>query len=138
MSRTRPALAVMFGAALALSAAACGSTTPEENTASACAAYSEFTESVSQARESLDSSSTIEEIRAERDNMANKFNDLDAALEDVNADRRAALEDAWNTFDENVTNLDESMTVPEAVDSLSGELDQVRDARADLQSELGC
>ena len=138
MSRTRPALAVALGAAFALTAAACGSTTPEENTASACAAYSEFTGAVSQARESLDSSSTMEEIRAERDNMAAKFKDLDAALENVSADRRTALDEAWKTFDENVTNLDESMTVPEAVDSLTGELDRVRDARADLQADLGC
>ncbi|MBD7995458.1 hypothetical protein H9639_09135 [Arthrobacter sp. Sa2CUA1] len=135
---SRFALTAVFAAA-ALSAAACsGNDTPAENTQSACDAYAEFSGTVSDARTSIDSSSTIEEIQAERDSIRNAYQDLGPALESVAEDRRTALDDAWKNFDDAVANIDESMTVPQAAASLSDDIDQIRSARDGLESDLGC
>ena len=139
MSGSRLALTATFAAAVVLSAAACsGSQTPAENTASACDAYNEFSDAVSQARSSLSADSTIEEFQTERDNIASHYEDLDAALSDISADQRTAFEDAWNNFSQSVSSIDNSMTIPETFDSLSADLDQVRAARENLRSELSC
>lgn len=138
MSR-RPVLALAVAAALAAPVAACsGSPTPQENTASACDAYASFTETVSNARESIDSSSTIEQIRTERDNIRNAYEDLQPALESVAEDRRTALEDAWQNFDQAVAGIDDSMTVPQAASSLTDDVQQLRSARDGLADELDC
>ncbi|WP_066295497.1 hypothetical protein [Arthrobacter luteolus] len=138
MPRSRSALAIVFAAA-AFSAVACsGDQTPAENTQSACDAYTEFSDTVADARVSIDSSSTIEEIQSERDTIQNAYQDLGPALESVAEDRRTAVEDAWNNFDEAVTNIDESMTVPQAAASLSDEIEQIHAARDGLESELAC
>lgn len=137
MTLRRILAAPLLSGALAVSLVGCGSS-PEENAQDACAAYETFTQSVTQATTSLSASSTIEEITDARDAVQSAYTDLDAALDNVSQDRRQALADAWESFNDAVSDTDDSLTVPEAVASLRDEVANLETARAALGEDLTC
>lgn len=138
MNRNREFFAsVALCGGLALSLTACGDSS-EENTSTACAAYDAFVLSVSDARESLNPSSTIGEITAARDRVKDAYADLDDALTNVSEDRENALEDAWSSFDDAAGDIDEEMTVPEAAGTLSDDVSRIETAHSALGEELVC
>lgn len=124
-------------AALALSLSACSSD-PEENETKACDAYAAYVGAVTEARVSLSSSSSVGEIREARDNVADKYEDLQSALDDVEQDRINALETSWNSYTDAVDDVDSDLTVPQAADELAPAVDQLEQAQADLGASLDC
>lgn len=137
MKPARLVLSLGVSAALALSLSACSSD-PEENENKACDAYAEYVGAVAEARVSLSSSSSIGEIREARDNVADKYEKLQSALDEVEQDRVDAVEDSWNSFTDAVDDVDGDLTVPEAADELSPAVDQLEQAQANLGASLDC
>lgn len=138
MSRTRSIItSIALCAALGTTLAGCTSTA-EDNTAAACDAYDSFVASVAEARSSLTTASTVGEIADARDSVKDAYAKLDDALGSVSADRKAALEDAWSAYNDAVSDVDPSLTVPEAAKTLTEEVGAIETAQADLSTDLTC
>ncbi len=139
MARIRSLIAsVTLCGVLAISLAACSTPTPQDNSAAACDAYDAFVQSVSDAKDSLSTSSTIGEITEARDEVKSSYADLDKALTAVSEDRRATLEDAWASFDDAVAGIDKDLTVPEAASTLTDDLAKIEAAQTALNEDLVC
>jgi len=135
--RRRPALAVLPIAAV-LALGACGTDTPEQNSAQACEAADELATALDDLEATLTQDATIDEIRAARDAAETAQERLDEAADDVARDRADALDDAWDRLDDAVDDVAGDATVAEAIDSLRDEAAQVRAAREELVDELTC
>ncbi|MBP2414369.1 hypothetical protein JOF48_003168 [Arthrobacter stackebrandtii] len=129
--------AVSLAASLGLSLGACSSS-PSENKAAACQANTAFVEAVTGVQNSLDSSSTLAEIKAARDTVKTAYTELDKQLDKVGSDQVKALETAWKDLDDAVSGLDDNLTVPEAKVALEDSLAQVKNAQDKIESGLTC
>lgn len=137
MSTPLRAAAATIAISAALLTGAC-SDTPEENTAEACTALTEYESALSALADSLTPDATVDEINEARDRVASAATDLDEAVGDVAADRVAALEQAWNDLDASITDADSDATLQEAADQIRAQAEEVQSARADLSAELDC
>ncbi|PYI38044.1 hypothetical protein CVS30_12555 [Arthrobacter psychrolactophilus] len=129
--------ALSLTATLALSVAACSSS-PEENTASACSAQTAFVTAVNEVKTSLDESSTLAEIKVARDKVSTAYSTLNKELDNVGSDQAKELETAWKDLDKAVSDLDDGLTVPQAKDALSGSLSKVENAQTAVKTGLDC
>lgn len=127
---------LVLGAA-SLSLTACSSD-PVANEAAACDAYAGFADSVAAAKATLANEPSVGEIADARDSVQSAYADLGASLESVAADRKTALEDAVAAFNSAVESVDSDMTVPEAVQSLSGEFQALEQADTHITEVLNC
>lgn len=132
------AASIALCGALGLTLSACGGSDPVENETAACDAYAEFGQSLKDAAGSLSASSTIDEINEARDSVRTSYQNLSEALGDVNEDRKQALTDAWDSFDQAVKDVDKDQTVPEAISSLTADIVQVEAAQQALGADLQC
>ena len=129
--------AVSLAASLGLSLGACSSS-PSENKASACQANTAFVEAVAGVQNSLNSSSTLAEIKTARDKVKTAYTELNKQLDKVGSDQAKALETAWEDLDKAVSGLDDKLTVPEAKVALEDSLAQVKNAQDKIESGLTC
>lgn len=129
--------AVSLAASLGLSLGACSSS-PSENKASACQAHTAFVDAVAGVQNSLDSSSTLAEIKAARDTVKTAYTELNKELDKVGSDQVKALETAWEDLDKAVSGLDDKLTVPEAKVALEDSMAEVKAAQDKIESGLTC
>lgn len=134
---TKLMASLALAAALGTSLAACSSS-PEENTASACDSYAAFVGAVAEVKTSLSSSSTVGEIKAARDKVTTAYTELNTALDKVGSDRADTLAAAWKDLDSAISGMDEGLTVPEAKEALQGDLGKVESAQTGLDADLKC
>lgn len=137
MTRRTPLTALVLCGAMILPLIACSST-PQENEAAVCDAYTSLVGSVSEARASLSTSSTIAEISDARDSIRSSYQELQDSLAKVGEDRAADLETAWDTFTKAVDDIDTDSTVPEAAASLTDELADIESAQLKFDEALSC
>lgn len=133
----RSALALAFGAALALTATACSST-PEENEAGACDAYKNFVEAVAGVQATVDGSSSVGDIREAREKVATTYKELEGSLDKVSADRKEALSGSWEQLSKAIEDLDENLSVPEAKTAISDEITALQSAQTSANADLKC
>lgn len=133
----KSALALAFGASLALSATACSST-PAENEAGACEAYNEFVAAVAGVQATIDGSSSVGEIREAREKVATTYKELEGKLDKVSADRKQAMADSWEQLNKKIEDLDENLSVPEAKAALTEDLTALKDAQTSANDDLKC
>ncbi|MBP2414200.1 hypothetical protein JOF48_002999 [Arthrobacter stackebrandtii] len=134
---TKMFASLALAAILGTSMAACSST-PEENTTSACDSYTTFVNAVGDVNTALTSGSTIGDIRDARDKAASAYEELNKNLDEVSQDRVDALDAAWEGLDKAVTGLDKDMTIPEAKDALTGNVSKLASAQSELNADLKC
>jgi len=134
LRRTVAPVVVALAGSLALGACSGSSAEKEE---AACDSYATFADAVSQL-DTLDKSSSVDEINAVRDDVATAYEDFRADLDEVAEDRAEALEDAWTEFRKAVDDIDGDATVPEAAASLQEEVSAIQSARAEAAEELSC
>lgn len=136
-STTTMFASVALAAVLGTSMAACSST-PEENTVSACDSYTTFVNAVGDVNTALASGSTIGDIQDARDKAAKAYDELNKNLDKVSQDRVDALGSAWKDLDKAVTGLDKDLTVPEAKAALNGNISELASAQSELNADLKC
>lgn len=133
----KPSLAAAFAASLAVSMTACSST-PAENEADACGAYTGFVEAVAGADATIDGSSSVGEIREAREKIATAYDELDGKLGEVSADRKQALADSWKDLSKAIEDVNEDQDLPEAKASITEQIDAVKAAHASANTDLNC
>ncbi|MGC0270284.1 hypothetical protein ACPROK_12020 [Glutamicibacter soli] len=133
----KSALALAFGASLALSATACSSS-PAENEADACTAYNDFVAAVAGVQATVDGSSSVGEIREAREKVATTYKELEGNLDKVSADRKQALADSWEQLNKKIEDLDKDLSVPEAKAAISDELAALKTAQTSANTDLKC
>ncbi|GGL81192.1 hypothetical protein [Glutamicibacter protophormiae] len=133
----KSALALAFGASLALSATACSSS-PAENEAGACTAYNDFVAAVAGVQATVDGSSSVGEIREAREKVATTYKELEGNLDKVSADRKQALADSWEQLNKKIEDLDKDLSVPEAKAAISDELAALKSAQTSANTDLKC
>lgn len=133
----KSALALAFGASLALSATAC-SPSPAENEAGACTAYNDFVAAVAGVQATVDGSSSVGEIREAREKVATTYKELEGNLDKVSADRKQALADSWEQLNKKIEDLDKDLSVPEAKAAISDELAALKSAQTSANTDLKC
>lgn len=134
--KTLPVLGAV--ALLAISLTGCSTATPVENADAACDAYSSFVGVVAEAKSSIDASSSIGDIAAARDDIKAEYAALNESLADVTTDRQIELEAAWGELDNTIAELDDTLTVPEAIQAVQGSVADVERAQEALAADLTC
>ncbi|RNE48240.1 hypothetical protein C5L39_10310 [Corynebacterium alimapuense] len=131
-------MSVFSAVGLSLSLLGCSTATEEENEASACESYDALVLALSDASAAVDSSSTIGEISDARESVADAYADFNEALEEVGADRSAALEDAWDDLEGSFNSVDDEQTIPQAVETVTPAIENVQNAQEDMSEALSC
>ncbi|HRO30993.1 MULTISPECIES: hypothetical protein [Micrococcaceae] len=118
--------------------AGCSSPTPQENVSQACEAADAFGTALQEVRSSLTPEATVDELRTARNQLADSYEDLLKESGDVAEDRLEELDTNVDGFRDAVDEIDDDTKVPDAVDSLRNEANDVETAMDNLRSELNC
>lgn len=118
--------------------AGCSSPTPQENVSQACEAADAFGTALQEVRSSLMPEATVDELRTARNQLADSYEDLLKESGDVAEDRLEELDTNVDGFRDAVDEIDDDTKVPDAVDSLRNEANDVETAMDNLRSELNC
>ncbi|WP_244208226.1 hypothetical protein [Arthrobacter oryzae] len=89
-------------------------------------------------KDTLKPSSTIEQIQTARNQVVKAFDDMVSAAGDAAKDRVDAVKTAEQKFAAAVKAVPDSATLTQAIDSLRAEAANVQGAVADLTSEVKC
>lgn len=145
MSRPQPVLARMItlAAAIALLAGCSGTGTsaspsPTPSVSPVCAAASAYESALTNFKDTLKPSSTIEQVQTARDQVVKAFDNMVSAAGDAAKDRVDAVKTAEQKFAAAVKAVPDSATLTQAIDSLRVEAANVQGAVADLTSEVKC
>ncbi len=131
--------ALTLGASMMLLAlAGCSSPSPQENTTQACAAADTFAASLEEFRATLTPEATAEQLRSARAKVEDSYDTLVEEAGDVAEDRREELETTVRAFRDAVDEVPDDTKVPDAIDSLRGEANDVDNALTNFESELQC
>jgi len=137
---------IALGAALALLA---GCSTPNTSTPNAsasqtksvspaCAAASALSASLTNFKDTLKPSSTVEQIQSARDQVRTAYDNFVTAAADAAKDRADAVKAAEEKFVAAVNAVPNDATVSQAVNSLRDEAANVQAAVSDLMNEVKC
>ena len=146
MSRTRPVLTRLsaLGVALVLFAG-CTTSSPPASTSSppptvspVCAAADAYGDALTGFKDALKPGTTVEQVRAARDQVVKAHDDLVTTTGSVAKERMDAVKSAEDKFAAAVTNVSNAATLTEAVDSLRDEAANVQAALSDLATEVRC
>lgn len=126
-------------AALGLTLTACSDSDEDAaaNEADACSAIDTFQTEVAKIG-TLTPESSVDEIRAVREDIQGAYRELVTELDDVADDRYVELDKAYDAFNDSVDDLDDDATLTEALASLQEEAATVRDAEAAVADDLEC
>lgn len=133
--RRREGVALAVIAALAVTG--CGSETPEENEAEACAQLAEVEASVQQLSALDIETASVDDYRAELDDIATNLSAARDEIADVAEDRVAAIEAAFEGLRGTLSGVDDQ-TLPEIQDTVNAALDQVQTEIAGATDDLDC
>ncbi|WP_144670046.1 hypothetical protein [Arthrobacter sp. U41] len=139
-TKAHPLLAgsIALGAAVAL-LTGCGSTdTPQENEAQVCVAAKAYASALTSFKDALTPTSTVDQVRSAREEVAKTHNELLEASEDVAQDRVDAVKEAEQSLDRAVKDVPNDATLAEARASLREEAVKVQAALSDLGTAASC
>lgn len=128
-----------LGASMVLLAlSGCSNPSPQENTTQACAAADTFAASLDDFRATLTPDASTEQLRSARDKVEDSYGTLMEEADDVAEDRREELDTTVRDFRAAVDEVPNDTKVPDAIDSLRGEANDVGTALAGLKDNLQC
>jgi flagellar hook-basal body complex protein FliE len=130
--------AIALGAAAAL-LTGCGATdTPQENESQVCAATKAYASALTSFKDALTPTSTVDEVRAAREEVAKTHNELLEASEAVAKDRVDAVKEAEQNLERAVRDVPNDATLAQARESLRDEAIKVQAALSDLGTAASC
>lgn len=109
-----------------------------EHEAAACAALTNLDSVLATASNELADVQTVGELRTVRENVRSAYEEADSALDRVAEDRAESLQQAWNTFRDETSSVDDDTELTDARDSLLEEARALAVARSQAQSGLSC
>ncbi len=120
--------------------AACGNQAPEsvvDQKAQLCTDLARFNTSVATLK-SMSPSSTVSDFRAARDEVKTNFDQVKLTAQSVQEAKVAELETAYQSLDSSIQSIPETATLQQAMDSVSGQIVAVEDARTQMDADLNC
>lgn len=138
--RGRIGTAALLGAVSVTALVGCSSNDqdPAEHEAAACAALTDLDSVLATASSELANVQTVGELRTVRENVRSAYEEADSALDKVAEDRVESLQQAWDTFRDETSSVDDDTELTDARDSLLEEVRALADARSQAQSGLSC
>jgi hypothetical protein len=115
-----------------------GSPTPTDEVSQACASADSFADALVDFQATLKPEATIEQIRSARDEVNASFDALVTDARDLAQDRVAEVNDSVSELRAAIDAVPDDSAVPEAIDSLRDETEDVRSALQDLQRDMTC
>jgi hypothetical protein len=122
---------------LACAAAGCTQPTQEQAQAQLCQNLDELGVAL-QNMAALNASSSVGDIRDARDQVQSAMDNVRNSANQVANVRLENLNTAYNNLDQTVQALPNDASVPEALQTIQPEVQDVRDARQNLSTELNC
>ncbi|MGP4032745.1 hypothetical protein [Pseudarthrobacter sp. 1C304] len=112
--------------------------TPQENESQACAATKAYASALTSFKDSLTPTSTVDQVKEAREQVAKAHEDLLKASEAVAEDRVDAVKEAENKFSAAVRDIPDDATLAQARASLLDEAANVQAALSDLGTSAKC
>lgn len=138
MFRTHRVVAgsVALGAAVALLTGC--APTPQENVSQACAAVSAYAAALTNFKDTLKPSATVDQVKTARDQVDKTYQDMVKQTQDVAKDRADAVNTAQQDLDKAVKDVPDDATLTQAAASLRDDTVKLQAAASDLRSQLKC
>jgi erythromycin esterase-like protein len=127
---------VALGAAVALMAGC--APTPQENVSQACAAVSAYAAALTNFKDTLKPSATVDQVKTARDQVDKTYQDMIKQTQDVAKDRADAVNTAQQDLDKAVKDVPDDATLTQAAASLRDDTVKLQAAASDLRSQLKC
>jgi flagellar hook-basal body complex protein FliE len=112
--------------------------TPQENEAQVCAATKAYASALTSFKDSLTPTSTVDQVKEAREQVAKAHEDLLKASEAVAKDRVDAVQEAENKFSAAVRAIPDDATLAQVRASLRDEAANVQAALSDLGTAAKC
>ena len=127
---------VAFGAAVALLTGC--APTPQENVSQACAAAGAYAAALTNFKDTLKPSATVDQVRTARDQVTKTYDEMIKQSQDVAKDRADAVKTAQQNLEKAVKDVPDDATLTQASNSLRDETVKLQAAASDLRSQLKC
>ena len=127
---------VALGAAVALLTSC--APTPQENVSQACAAASAYAAALTNFKDTLKPSATVDQVRTARDQVTKTYEEMIKQSQDVAKDRADAVKTAQQNLEKAVKDVPDDATLTQASNSLRDETVKLQAAASDLRSQLKC
>ena len=127
---------VAFGAAVALLTGC--APTPQENVSQACAAASAYAAALTNFKDTLKPTATVEQVKTARDQVAKTYEEMVKQSQDVAKDRADAVKTGQQNLESAVKAVPDDATLTQAANSLRDETVKLQAAASDLRSQLKC
>lgn len=112
--------------------------TPQENVSQACAAASAYAASLTNFKDTVKPSATVEQVKTARDQVTKAYEEMIKQSQDVAKDRVDAVKTAEQNLESAVKNVSNDATLTQAASSLRDETVKLQAAASDLRSQLKC
>jgi len=127
---------VALGAAAALMTGC--APTPQENVSQACAAASAYAAALTNFKDTLKPSATVDQVRSAQEQVAKTHEEMIKQSQDVAKDRTDAVKTAEQNLEKAVKDVPDDATLTQAATSLRDETIKLQAAASDLRSQLKC
>ncbi|MGO4230650.1 hypothetical protein AB4Y72_17525 [Arthrobacter sp. YAF34] len=127
---------VALGTAVALLTSCAPS--PQENVSQACAAASAYALALTNFKDTLKPSATVDEVHSARDQVTKTYEEMIKQSQDVAKDRADAVKTAEQNLEKAVKDVPNDATLTQAAASLRDETVKLQAAASDLRSQLKC
>ncbi|CAH0292005.1 MULTISPECIES: hypothetical protein [unclassified Arthrobacter] len=127
---------VALGAAVALLTGC--APTPQENVSQACAAASAYAAALTNFKDTLKPTATVEQVKTARDQVAKTYEEMVKQSQDVAKDRADAVKTGQQNLESAVKAVPDDATLTQAANSLRDETVKLQAAASDLRSQLKC
>lgn len=132
----------VFAGPLALGAAVALLTscapTPQENVSQACAAAGAYAAALTNFKDTLTPSATVEQVQTARDQVTKTYDEMIKQSQDVAKDRADAVKTAQQNLESAVKDVPNDATLKQAANSLRDDTVKLQAAASDLRSQLKC
>ncbi|SDK80732.1 hypothetical protein SAMN04487916_103131 [Arthrobacter sp. ov407] len=125
-----------LGAAVALLTSC--APTPQENVSQACAAADAYAAALTNFKDTLTPSATVEQVQTARDQVTKTYDEMIKQSQDVAKDRADAVKTAQQNLESAVKDVPNDATLKQAANSLRDDTVKLQAAASDLRSQLKC
>jgi hypothetical protein len=112
--------------------------TPQENVSQACAAAGAYAAALTNFKDTLKPSATVEQVQTARDQVTKTYDEMIKQSQDVAKDRADAVKTAQQNLESAVKDVPNDATLKQAANSLRDDTVKLQAAASDLRSQLKC
>ena len=112
--------------------------TPQENVNQACASISAYGTALTNFKDTLKPSATVEQVKSARAEVDKTYQEMIKQTQDVAKDRVDAVKTADQNLDKAVKDVPDDATLTQAAASLRDDAAKVQAATSDLRSQMKC